>query len=209
MSGTGPSYEQLLERARGNGPMEIMLELLVVENYEKWVELIHRAIDLALRRMSENPELYSKRSEDELTIEIINQLRASSFAADHESKIGGHVDIRVRGARDSLWLGEAKIHKDDYAWLYKGFEQLDSRYSTGNERQNAGGIIIYCRQERVDRIMSRWKDHLSEQRSDISFEKCSENALAFRSAHPHHRTGIHLSIRHVPLSLYFDPRDNR
>ena len=117
------------------------------------------------------------------------------------------MDIVVRGPNDYLWLAEAKKFKSDYAWLYKGFQQLNTRYATGLQGHDAGAIIIYSDQARIDQMMDRWKAHLGEQQADINFQKCPLNDLAFFSTHKHEKTGRPYKVRHIPLSLYFEPKD--
>jgi hypothetical protein len=112
----------------------------------------------------------------------------------------------IEGRDNFLWLGEAKIHQS-YDWLLKGFQQLDTRYSTALPGQDVGGLIIYCKQPRVDRVMNRWADYLQEHRQDVSVTECVSHPLVRRSTHAHASTGLMFKIRHVPISLYFDPAD--
>lgn len=202
------SLGDLLARARGNVAAEIAIELLLVPDYEQFVVLINRAVDRALRLMAENPELRKERSEDDLTIELVTLLKMASIDANHDTKVGGHCDVVVRGQPDYLWQAEAKKHRSDYAWLFQGFQQLNTRYATGAQHQDAGGFIIYSYLPRVDKMMSRWREHLGSNLSGISFEECTLSPLCFLSSHAHDRTGRALRIRHIPLSLYFEPKDH-
>jgi len=129
----------LLAITKGKPSTEIILELLFVENHAAFVNCIHRAIDLVLARMAENPELRKDLSEDQLTVDVVSMLRMIDIDAAHESKVGGHVDIVVRGPNNYLWLAEAKKYKGGYEWIYKGFQQLNTRYSTGLAGQDRGG----------------------------------------------------------------------
>lgn len=203
------TVEQLLLIAKGKPASEIHLHLMLVDKYDEWVHWIYRAIDHIVRQLEENPELREDRLEDELTIDIVSHLRMFQIDADHETKIGGHVDIRIRGPNSFLWLGEAKKHST-YDWLMKGFRQLDTRYSTGNPDQDAGGLLIYIFGPRVDEVMKKWKEHLGSQLgASITFAGCPLNPLAFISSHQHARTGREFKVRHLPMSLYFAPTDNR
>ena len=121
----------LLAIVRGRPGTEIAFDLMFVESYAAFVNCIHRAIDRVLRLMAENPELRKDRGEDELTIEVVSMLRMIDIDATHETKTGGHVDILVRGPNDYAWLAEAKKHRGDYGWIFQGFQQLNTRYTTG------------------------------------------------------------------------------
>jgi hypothetical protein len=98
----------MLARAAGNPSAEIVVELLLIPDYPHFVRLMNKAIDMSFRRMSENPELRKDRDEDELTIELVTLLRQLSIDATHETKVGGHCDVTIRGQPDYLWLAEAK-----------------------------------------------------------------------------------------------------
>lgn len=177
-------------------------------DYEQFLELLDMAFDWIAQELAQNPELRCGRSEDQLTIEVVSMLKALTVEASHDTKVGGHCDIRVEARSEMLWLGEAKkLEKTDNGWIYKGFEQLNSRYSTALPGQDAGGMLIYCVLPRVDKVMGGWEDYLKKQVTDLTTSACERNPLAFRSQHPHPRTGRPYKVRHVPVSLYFQPKD--
>jgi len=128
------------------------------------------------------------------------------FQASHDTDVGGHCDVVVSGRENFLWLGEAKTHKD-YDWLYKGFQQLCTRYSTGLPGQDYGGMLIYCYGQNVLEVMRRWRTRLSGERPDLRIEECKGNPLNFRSIHLHDVSGLPYTVRHVPILLYFKPED--
>jgi hypothetical protein len=204
-----------LKRVATTTPRKVQLDLMLLDVdvvslpnlYAKFVELIETAIDWSAQELARNPEVRQGKTEDQLTQEIIVALRAMRFDAKHDVKIGGHCDITIEGRDEFLWLGEAKIHKEDYAWLFAGFQQLNTRYSTGGVNQDRGGILIYCFAPRIDRIMSRWKEHLGEMVDGVSVVECEKNPMALRSSHIHERTGRPFNVRHVPIGLYFRPQD--
>jgi hypothetical protein len=152
--------------------------------------------------------LLKDRTEDELTIELTKLLRMTGFEAAHESKVGGHCDIVIRHPSDYLWLAEAKKHKNDYGWLLQGFQQLNTRYATGAPNQNCGGFIIFHYGERVDRTMTKWRAHLTGKIVGIATADCALDPMCFFSEHAHQRTGLPLKVRHMPLSLFFQPQDH-
>jgi len=200
---------EMFARAAGNPSAEIVMELLLMPDYQHFVRLINRAIDMSLRRMSENPELRKDRSEDELTIELVTLLRQLGIEAGHEIKIGGHCDITIRGHSNYLWLAEAKKHSKGYDWLYQGFQQLNTRYSTGLFHHDKGGMLIYLYSPNTVMQMGRWKDHLATSHAGIAFSDCDLDPLSFLSSHIHDRSGLPYEIRHIPLNLHFDPQDNK
>jgi hypothetical protein len=160
--------------------------------------------------VQENPELREDDGEDRLSIELISILRAMNYDAEHEPKIGGHCDITVRGQQNFLWIGEAKIHKD-YDYLYKGFQQLTTRYSTGDVGQNCGGLIVYIRNKDAKSVVANWRTHLENQKLDeyIHHDCAKRPELNFYSAHKHDRSGLPFHVRHIAVLLRFDPRDRR
>lgn len=184
------------------------LLLLIEPDHAAFVRLVEKAIDWIAQELSRNPELHKDQTEDELTIQVVNMLKAMTFTASHDTKVGGHCDVSVEYKFELLWLAEAKIFDSDYSWLFKGFQQLNSRYSTGNPDQNAGGMIIYSFKERVDRMMVRWSEYLETNLPGIVVKVCPDNVLCRRSSHTHIRTGLPYKVRHVPISLYFKPEDN-
>ncbi len=180
---------------------------VLVENYDEFIEVLYADIDKIIRQLEENPELRKDDNEDRLTIEIKSQLCCMGYNASHDSKIGGHTDLSVR-KRDFLWIGEAKIHTSSYDYLWEGFQQLSTRYSTGDSNQRDGGILIYIRLKDVSSIMERWQAHLSKKNlTDYSCKPCKIRNLSFFSTHKHERSGKAFQIRHMPVSLHFDPQD--
>jgi hypothetical protein len=57
--------------------------------------------------------------------------------------------------------------------------------------------------------MDRWCEKLPEKRPDVTFEPAGANPLIRRSSHIHERTGRPFNIRHVAISLFFDPQDKK
>lgn len=192
--------------ARGNPPFEISLALLYPSGIETYLPNVNKALDWIAAEFSTTPKERQDRSEDGLSIDLVHSLKALGFEASHDTTVGGHCDLVITGKWGFLWLGEAKIHSS-YSWLLKGFEQLDKRYATATAGQDHGAVVIYCYQSRVDRIMERWKEALTEARNDISIHPDPDNDLGFISVHEHRRTGRDYTVRHLPVSLLWDPED--
>jgi len=203
------TFAQLQKLTIGSLPTQIHLDVISIGNFQQFVSVVERAILYALRQLSRNPELRQDHSEDQLTIEVINLLRAFNLDAQHEAKIGGHCDVSIFGPYDFLWLGEAKRHIQDYSWLLKGFQQLDSRYSTGLSGQDHGGLIIYSIYPRIDQVMESWKAHLIKDRTGLTCGDFDSDSNSFFSSHQHDSTGRTISVRHFGCPLHFRPEDKK
>jgi hypothetical protein len=202
------SLHDLQLLAKGKPESEIHLAVLMIDSHLDFVGVITRSVDHVIRQMSRNPELRQDHSEDQLTIELVGMLKMLGLGARHDTKVGGHCDIAIDGPNDFLWLGEAKKHRQDYSWLHQGFQQLNTRYLTGQAGQDAGGIIIYSTFDRIDQLMERWREVLSDKEAGITCEAIDPASSSFLSKHIHHRTGRELTVRHVPVSLHFGPKDH-
>jgi hypothetical protein len=136
----------------------------------------------------------------------VNLLRSLGHEASHDTQIGGNADIVVR-KNDFLWVGEAKIYSDNnYVW--EGFQQLVTRYSTGDSNQENGGLLIYIFKEDASSIMQKWQKYLIKQSlPGFSLRPCKMRSLAFISTHKHERSGQPFHVRHIPVMLHFAPKD--
>ncbi|MBW4539577.1 MAG: HEAT repeat domain-containing protein [Myxacorys chilensis ATA2-1-KO14] len=175
-------------------------------NSGDFIGQLYKDIDQVIYQIERNPELRQEDKEDRLTIEIVGALRISGYNASHDCKIGGHVDLTVE-KNDFVWLGEAKIYRDNN-YLWEGFQQLTTRYSTGNINQNSGGLLIYIKKGDAKSIMERWQEYLLNKK--LSNYKCDfykTGSSSFISSHTHERSGQPFHVRHIPVLLYSDPKD--
>lgn len=183
---------------------------LLADSYEDFIEALRIDIDEIVSKLQENPELLSEDGEDRLTSEIKRSLTHMGYKATHDEKIGGHSDLAVRGQKNYLWIGEAKIHSS-YDYLYQGFQQLTTRYSTGDVNQDQGGMLIYIRNRDANAVVTNWRQHLRDKTLD-SFEEsdCKHRPnFAFITKHNHSRSGTPFTVRHIGVILGFDPQDRR
>lgn len=194
------------------------INALSVTSYNDFVNQINDELDSALSDITDNPELARSDSEDRTTIDLINSLKAafrkrSAYNISHETKIGGHADIVIVHGR-YRWIAEAKIFKGTYTWLYKGLLQLLTRYSKGDENNEEGALLIYVKTPNTKRTIETWESRLVDVTNDknkkyyFDFKPCEMMRLAFYSTIDHPRSGEKFRIRHVPVSLYFNPKDN-
>lgn len=171
-----------------------------------FINNLYKEIDRVICQIQENLELRQNDKEDRLTIDIRDQLRSLGYGAEHDTKIGGHVDLIVR--KDNLlWLGEAKVYRGEN-YLWEGFQQLTTRYSTGDFNQNSGGLLIYIFADDAQTIMGKWQTYLlNKNLPNYSCKSCEPRSLAFISSHRHERSGQPFHVKHIPVLLHFDPKD--
>jgi hypothetical protein len=181
---------------------------LLAANYSDFVDVLYSDIDTAIVHLQENAHLTQKDSEDRLSMDLLGKLHVLGYDATHDTGVRGHCDLTVRN-NGFTWLGEAKIH-DSYDYLLEGFNQLCTRYSTGDHASAAGGVVIYIRQRAAASVMSKWKDHLKENADvpTIAVAECAARpALAFFSEHEHEVSGLPYKVRHMGVCLHFQPKD--
>ena len=179
---------------------------VLATDYDGFINILYFDIDKIIFQIEENPELRQDDKEDRLTIDIKNQLCCMGYNASHDTKIGGHADLVVKKG-NFTWIGEAKIHSS-YNYLWEGFLQLTTRYSTGNCNQRDGGIFIYIRNKDASSIIEKWKTHLlSKELPNYTYKASKNGELSFFSTHKHQGSGKDFKIRHMPVMLYFQPQD--
>lgn len=186
-------------------PYQLMLEHLTYETDEQFKDVVNNAIENILERMARNPQDRQGRNENGITIEVVGQLEAMGFRASFDTSTGGHCDITVDGRLGHRWLGEAKVFKGAYTWLWEGFLQLDSRYMAGTPKCNSGGILVYTYEKGIHDIMQKWKERLERNHDSIVVIPCSKNRNAFNSIHANQNTAEQIQLRHFPLNLNHEP----
>lgn len=183
------------------------LSRLTAIEYKDFIEILYRDIDKITVLQEENPEIYFQdQREDRLTVEIKNALNLMGYSASHDAKHGGHADLVVKKG-SFTWIAEAKVYRGN-AYLWQGYLQLTTRYSTGNTHQTDGALLIYVFQPHALSIMDQWMAELPTKSSSISTKKCPKKELCFYSSTPHQKSGLDFNVRHIPVLLYFDPQDN-
>lgn len=184
----------------------IRINYMFSASHAERVDAVNSAIDWIVLECVKTARDRADRKEDALTNDIIGLLVALGFDASHDTDCNGHCDVVIKGVDGFLWLAEAKIHSS-YEWLRKGIRQLLTRYSTGMPGQDDGALIIYCKGERIDMVMKKWRAELAEAEEEAIVTNCDRNPLVLNSRHVHQRTGLEFRVRHVPISLYHNPQD--
>ena len=185
-------------------------DFVLVDTYEEFLSVLYQCLYECIKVIEEDPGVRLKDDEDRLTTDFKTFLIGKGYQATHDEKIGGHCDLIVRQPlKDYVWLCEAKIHKNDYVYLKKGFNQLCTRYSPGTQNYNQCGFLIYIRQPNASEVMIKWKKRLIDcNLNDYSHKDCdTRNDLAFISTHCHESSGLPITVRHLAVVLHFNPQD--
>lgn len=176
-----------------------------VSTYAQFIECLTDDFDDACGMLQERHDQYFDKKEDLITSVLVISLASMGYNATHDTKIGGHVDVVVRGKKPShLWLGEAK-RDTSLQWIKDGFDQLCERYATGDPSQNCGALIIYCQKGDAAGCLSNWGEKLKALSLDgFSSKDCTKKPrLAFLSEHKLPSSGTAYKIRHVAVNLKF------
>lgn len=176
-----------------------------LKSYEDFVAITEKTLQKTLSLLEANPK-FLQLSEDEITNIVCVSLRMAGINADHDSMEGGHADIVIKNLRHK-WLAEAKIKDDtyDYSWLWDGFMQLTERYATNTAGSTKAGFLVYIKQANSQRVMDRWKDHMTKAEGYTFEFKDSPFPISFMSTHSHTRFGVDCHVTHFSLSAYFNP----
>ncbi|MBP2568816.1 hypothetical protein J2766_005427 [Agrobacterium tumefaciens] len=189
--------------------METGITFVLAQTHEARLKAVRKAVDFACNKLVKHRDKKQDDTEDGLTIQICDMLTSSGIDATHNASIGGHCDIVVKEKDDFLWLAEAKKH-NDYAWLDKGFQQLATRYSTGNPGQDHGDILIYCFAMDAKKMLGKWEEELKSRNSTVKTSACaSGDPLSFDSVHKHDTSGLDFFTRHKVISMFWDPKDKK
>ena len=180
----------------------IHFSLITCETYDDFADAVESCVSLVIHNMQENPELRQGRKEDEISIEIITNLRNYPLHVEHESKVGGHTDFLIRG-RGYTWIAEAKHDKRGDAWIMSGYEQLVDKYTSPTVNSSRGAMIVYSYKPRLDEVMEKWRAYFEKHRTTATTSDMHQDRVTFHSDEPHPRNGISYSVRHLGMSLYW------
>lgn len=181
---------------------------ILVDSYDDFIDTFYDDIDQCVIEIERNRELRQESGEDLISVDIVSMLKVIGYNATHDAKTGGHVDLTVHHAKGYEWLGEAKIHST-YDYLYEGFLQLCTRYSTGSPTSSCGGILAYIKTHDASSVMANWRATLHE-KGLPSYEDwdCEKRmGLSFFSRHTHDVSGMPYTVRHMAIMLSHSPRD--
>lgn len=205
-----------------------------VENYEEFLDKLYDDIDYIIGQFSKTKNIYyqamvkdnSKNGENLINADICDRLDMGGWDAIHDPNVNGHCDIVVTLPNTNYqWLGEGKIRKDK-KYHYKGLKQLLHRYSTGQDEQTAGGLLIYITKSNITqkKITEEWESDIQifdDQQLGIedidaeeipiskatSFMSCPKTSFAFYTYHQHPLSGLEYSVRHRTIDFRHQPKD--
>jgi hypothetical protein len=195
---------ELRTKFSGSTPTLLMFEMIFAATHETRLRIVEAAIDYIVQEMVKSRQAHQDKSEDELTISIVGNLKSMGFRATHDTQYGGHCDIVLEARDEFLWMAEAKKHSS-YGWLLEGMKQLTTRYLTGLPGQDAGDLLIYLYQPRSDIVMGEWEIRLQKEYPADQIHRCERNYQDIRSIHVNKATGNLLRVRHKAIPLYFEP----
>ena len=67
----------------------VMFEMTLAHSHAERLRCVRKAVDYIAQEMSKNSHLKQARSEDELTGDVISQLKCMGFTASHDTQYGG------------------------------------------------------------------------------------------------------------------------
>lgn len=194
--------------AEANPATSLILRRTLANTYEEFIDVLYKDLDQLIQVLQERKQIYYDAKEDEITMYLVDMLKQRQYRVEHDTKIGGHVDIVIRGTyNEFLWLGEAK-RDGGSGWLEEGMQQLCTRYSDGTEGRNHGGIIVYVQGKFASRIFQNWRDRLAltTDFDEIKITDCTRNpSAAFVSTHNHETSGRPYYVRHMSVALFHKP----
>ena len=202
------SFAAFKRLAAADPQTNLMVRRMTADTVDKFLDVLNEDLDQLIQSIQERKQIYCDAEEDVISMAIVDLLKQRQYYAEHDPKIGGHVDILVRG-RDPkfLWLGEAKR---DYGpkWLEEGMEQLSNRYADGSAGRDYGGMLVYIQGMKAAQIFKNWREALaaSTQFEDLQVTDCTRNMhAAFNSTHTHNTSGLPYHVRHMAVGLYHKP----
>ncbi len=187
-------------------PLRLTLMYASAKDYEARFDALEKLVDRAYRTLVDDKADIHGESEDALSLRIVEMLKFASVQAEHDTKVGGHCDIVVKGPDNFLWIGEAKIH-GSYQWLEDGFLQLTTRYSTGAAGRNRGEIIIYHMGGNAIRVLKAWLKRIKDDFAEVEVEsEIEDGELCFRTVHNCPNSGLPFHVRHCIIPLMHAPQ---
>lgn len=133
---------------------------LLASTYEEFIDVLYTDLDRIVSFLESMPHIFTRdrNGEDRISISIVINLKCMGYNASHGTLYGGNTDLLVRKNNYS-WVGEAKIHSS-YEYIYEGFLQLTTRYSSGTENGDQGGLLIYIYNKDANTTFANWGEYL-------------------------------------------------
>lgn len=203
-----PTIAQLKERAATCPVRALSLQILLWDfdppSYDAWVEHVERALLHQVNLIAEKKHYLKSLSEDALSTVV--QIALDNLVLNCSAAVvNGNVDV-VIAFGGYKWLGEAKIATDN-AKIFHGYQQLTTRYATGQPGQTAGGMLLYCKDDRADAILNGWRAALD---AAIPGAQIVDGPvpLSFRSVDNRNGSSQDLRIVHLAFPLFHVPEED-
>ncbi|MEN8549773.1 hypothetical protein ABFW07_10215 [Acinetobacter soli] len=211
---TNPLVQQLIQRLNPN-------------SYQDFLDLLYKDLDEIINDLQQDREALLKKFkacnddakifEDDVNNQIVRSLKYKCYNSAHDKFHNGHVDIHVTiPGFEYTWLGESKIW-NGVTYIDQGFKQLNDAYSTGEDNDSAGGVLIYIvdTQLTANAMMEKWANSLltydpssppnNVKGLGVYCEYPSNRKNSFISTHEHPYSGLEYNVRHMSIYLRHDP----
>lgn len=201
------SLEDVIQ-GMGKEKFEVFADTIRPVSYQVWINALYKSLAWIAKSMTQDARHFKGLNEEALNKLIVNKLSENCFEASAETDSGGHVDIYVK-KNGWVWCGEAKIFDNgSHNYLAKGIRQLLHRYA-GSDRH--GGLIIYLKDGVLLEIKNEWRKKIKENKyKNMCFKSILEDkpsSLWFCSLHTHPTIGSEYEIRHIFITLKYEPKD--
>lgn len=203
-----PTLRQLRERAAETPANALNFQILMWDfeapEYSDWVRLIEDAMVYQINKLAEKKHYLKGLGEDAITTVVA--LALDNLGLNCSAKVvNGNVDMVVEW-RGYMWLGEAKI-ANDVQKIFHGYQQLTSRYATGQPGQTSGGLLLYCMHDKANIIMDGWRAVLGHEIPNANIQN-GPVPLSFRSDDDRNGAGQLINVVHLAFPLYHVPEEN-
>ncbi|MEZ9422163.1 hypothetical protein AB4186_01695 [Vibrio lentus] len=206
LTGKGHSMQNILSMS---DEIFEMLNRKYPKTYDDFVSQIDIDLENIISDSESGRNFHHNKSEDEMTVHLLSQIKRLYPSAHHDPHNGGHVDIyfEVKSSDGVMfkWIAEAKKW-DGATWGDKGlFYQLLTSYTNGGENKDRGGIIFYSQIPSGGAfVMKEWKKHIEEKGIDVLDLRNDE--LRFSTKHIlNNGNGPNFHVRHYCVDVYHPP----
>lgn len=207
------SIAQLRDFEKANPQMPQYAHRMTCTTYDQFVTTLYCEVDTIVAALVKDSNVLqgAHYSENALNADICRQLNGRGYQAHHDKNNRGHTDISVEYGR-FLWIGEGKkVESVNNTHLLKGYDQLIHRYVSGVAGADQAGLLIYCYAPDSKHVVAKWREHLIDANGKNfgyaeNITPCDDNeALAFWSNNNHISSGSVLKIKHIGLTLHWEP----
>ncbi|MGC4734074.1 hypothetical protein [Providencia hangzhouensis] len=180
--------------------------------YQFWTERLYKDLNRIIKDVIFPTASFRQNdSEDRFNVDIVGNLFMIGYQASHDRWNNGHPDIYVQSPGYGYkWSAESKIHRD-YNYLLDGFKQICERYSSGFTGEDTGAVLIITKNIDIKSLMENWQKLLSDDEDykakNVSVSDCETDSFCFTSKHSHSVSGTQFEVRHIPISIKFNPTD--